>query len=404
VDGSRRRPGADASRDALLKILDRYIIRQFLINWIILYVVLMSLFVVVDLLVDLDEFLEAGRVRAQTYGGVWLGTLATLVDYYGPVLMLLYVFFSGLIVVAATGFTVAGFVRHRELIGMISGGVSMYRSAAPLIAVGFLLNLLVVPNQELIIPQFAHKLARSKSEVSLEAIRSFSIRLAPDSRGNLFSAREFDASERMLRDVTILDRSEDSRSIRRISAAQAFWIPDGQRSSRGTPGPGWELVGGDAISRDLGADGFGSVRDRAVQPIFFLPSDLSPTLLVARRARHFPRFLSILELRELLANEGVRQDSQQVRRLTQIVQSRVSMFIFATLLQVIALPLFLRREPNVHLLLQGVKAATVVLGAWAVGMLMSETGVPWLNPVTAAWLPVVLALPIAAFMLSEVKT
>ena len=47
-----------------MKILDRYIILQFLLNFVILFVVIMMLFVLVDLIVDLDEFLSAGRDRA----------------------------------------------------------------------------------------------------------------------------------------------------------------------------------------------------------------------------------------------------------------------------------------------------------------------------------------------------
>ena len=44
-----------------MKTLDRYIARLFVLNFGILFVVLMSLFVVVDLIVDLDEFLHAGQ-------------------------------------------------------------------------------------------------------------------------------------------------------------------------------------------------------------------------------------------------------------------------------------------------------------------------------------------------------
>ncbi len=76
--------------------LDRYIIRQFLMNFAILSAVLMGLFLVVDLIVDLDEFLAAGRAhKARFGGGAMLATVYTVVDYYVPVLLLIYVFSVG---------------------------------------------------------------------------------------------------------------------------------------------------------------------------------------------------------------------------------------------------------------------------------------------------------------------
>jgi len=89
-----------------MKTLDRYIVRQFLTNFAILFVVLMSLFVVVDLIVDLDEFIQAGAAHADAWiGGRWMATLGITVGYYGPTVLLVYVFFNGLIVVGAMGFT-----------------------------------------------------------------------------------------------------------------------------------------------------------------------------------------------------------------------------------------------------------------------------------------------------------
>ena len=49
--------------EAAVSYYDRYIIRQFLVNFVILLCVMMMLFTVVDMILNLDEFLEAGRLR-----------------------------------------------------------------------------------------------------------------------------------------------------------------------------------------------------------------------------------------------------------------------------------------------------------------------------------------------------
>lgn len=87
-----------------MSILDRYILRQFLTNFVILLFVFSLLFVVGDVMIDLDEFVEAGRNRVQTFGGnVAIETVKVIIDFDGPMVLLLYAFFSGLIVVGRPG-------------------------------------------------------------------------------------------------------------------------------------------------------------------------------------------------------------------------------------------------------------------------------------------------------------
>ena len=153
-----------------MRLLDRYIVKQFVQNFVILGVVLAGLFVLVDLIVDLDEFLKAGRAHADQRGGVVLATLWVMADYYGPILLLIYSTMSGLLVVAAMGFTIAQLQRSRELTAILAGGVSLYRVAAPVLVAGFMLNLIVLPVQELAIPRLSDKLVRSKSQVGESTI------------------------------------------------------------------------------------------------------------------------------------------------------------------------------------------------------------------------------------------
>lgn len=372
-----------------MKILDRYIIKQFLINFGILLLVMMSLFVLVDLIIDLDEFLQAGRRWADRYGGVLPATLISIGGYYGPMVVMVYVFVSGLIVVGAMGFTLAGLHRTRELTAVVASGISMYRIAAPLLVAGIALNALSLPIQELVIPDLAPKLARSKSDVKRDAVESFPVRFTPDERGNLFDAAEFDAGTNQLKGVTILDRNEEGLAVRRITATQAIWNEERQ---------GWQLYPEGYVIEPPSP---GMPLEREPGTVSFFATELSPTVLLARRASIYPRLLSLAELQAMQSNPALDPTSRD--EITRIVWSRFSLMVMNVLIMVMGLAFFLQLG-QANLLVQAMKAAGICLGAWGGGLMMLQVGAGWLNPVAAAWLPVVIYLPVSAVLLQAVKT
>jgi len=346
----------------------------------------MSLVVLVDLLLDFDRFVDAGRLRADQFGGsVVVATLYSILDYYYPVTLLAFVFLSGLLVVAAMGFTLWGMGKAGELVALIAGGVSLYRVAAPVLVAGCLVNLLAMPMQEYLIPALADKLARGKGQVGADTISTFDVRLAVDGRGNLFSAKTFDPKTQTMQNLTILERDPASgRVLRCITAGGAQW--DGTR---------WRLSAGQTVTRSGG----GEARPRALLPIAAYETDLSPKLLLARRATIYPRLLSLGELREMAANPAADQ-----ALLTQIMQSRFSLMVVNVLILVMALPFFLLREPA-NRMVQAVQAAGLVLGAWGLALVVMQVNTGLLgNPYTAAWLPVVIYLPVSALLLQRVRT
>lgn len=373
--------------------LDRYIIRQFLINFVILLLVFTMLFVLVDLIVDMDEFVKAGRLRADEFGGQLPAIVWTVVTYYGPLLLLLYVFFSGLLVVGAMGFALAGLARSRELTAMASSGISLYRVAAPIVVVGGLLNVLTLLDQEFVIPNLAYRLTRSKSQVRYDAIRSFAVRYAVDGNGHLLSAAQFNpsADEPMLTGLTILERNASGQAQRRITAEQAFWNIVSER---------WDLVGGYGI-RPLRHAALTPLEESGVEgaePVEFFQTDLSPQVLLANEEQLYPRLLSFSDLRQLASNTAI--NDGPIRR---IMHGRFSLLVLNVLVLVVGLPFFLIRGP-VNTLQQGVLAAATVLSAWGLGVLVPEVAAVYLNPVASAWLPVVILLPASAVGLQFVRT
>lgn len=368
-----------------MKTLDRYIVRLFLINFGILLAVLSLLFVVVNVLIDLDEYLEAGRLRAAEMGGAWAGTIYSILDYNAPMVVLLYVFFSGLVVVAAMGFTFAGLYRTGELNAMVSSGISMYRVAASVLIAGFVLNCLSIPAQEFVVPRLAGKLSRDRSQVSLSTAMPFRVRYAVDSRGGLLSAASFDPATLKLKDVSILVRDADGLAEKRVMASGASWSDSAQ---------GWNLEEGYAIRprSELASSAAGT------EEVTFYATELSPEVILARQASFFPRLLSLQDLEKLSHNTAI--DTAQIR---QIMHSRFSMLVVNMLILAMSLQFFMLREPA-NILLQGVKSAALTMAAWGIGLLVLLIAGSGLNPVTTAWLPVVIYLPLSAIALQRIRT
>lgn len=432
----------------MLTLLDRTIIRSFLMNFVILLAVLMSLFVLIDLIADLDEFTRGGLERARSpkitafaeeFGfdedklrrlkrnNASIDTLSdelridqataeriddelslsligrvgwisyVILEYYTPTLLMVYVFFNGLIIVAAMGFTLAQMHRHRELTAIVASGVSLYRVAAPLLVCGFLLGALTLPVREMLIPDMADRMTKPKSQVRYETVRSNALYFTPDDRGALVSARSFELDPQdgaaTLLGVRVLQRDPDTgRLIRRISANSAYWDPDvGQ----------WRLIQGIGVRPRLEGEAGESLGLPELEEVTWLATGLNPEVLLARRAELYVRLLSMQQLRELQANPAVEPGMRA--QITQSIWSRFSLLVLNMLVLVLGLPFFLLRGPA-NTVGQAVKATGLCLGVWAGGLVLLQSDPGQLPPVVSAWLPVVIVLPLASWGLSRIRS
>ena len=375
-----------------MKLLDRYILRLFTLNFAILLVVILGLVVMVDLMFQLDEFLDAGRKHAEAYGGpsIWW-TLRAIADYYGPTICFVYVYLAGLIVIAAMGFTFSAVSRAGELVAIITSGISLHRVAAPVLVAACVINGLTLLDQELLIPQMADKLTRKAHEIKHTKRRTYALHYAADSKGNLVSAGAFDVMTGDLEGVAILERDASGRAVRRITAESARWDEASHR---------WLLADGKAHRTGSGDAAPGAVTpaDERVEAIDVFATDLSPQVLMARRATIYPALLSMNELGKLMNNPAADRG-----RILGIMHSRFSLLVVNVLILAMVMPLFLSREPA-NPLKQAVKGAAIGVGSWMTGIGVAQFAAAALNPVVASWMPVVVFLPVSAWLLARLKT
>ncbi len=363
-----------------MRTLDRYILRHFLFNFAILAAIFSVLFLLVSLVVDLDEYVMRGKTFAPSlWDNLLLGTVWAALDYNLPILTLLFVYFVGLLCVAAMGFTFTQLYRKRELLAMIAGGISLYRVALPVVAASFVINLCALPVQEYMLPKLAPMLLRSRG-ADPSHVERVPVSFISDEQGNLFAATNFSYATGTLTDLVVMVRDKSGMALSSVQASQAVW--DKTRKH-------WVLKDGVfRFQKD------GELRSKSLESF---PSNLSPTVLIARQNPFFLRLMSLQEMLTLTGNKSI-----DTRQVILVIHGRFSLIAVNLLVLLIGLPFFLLREPA-NLMVQGLMASATCIGVWGTGVMLIQSPIAG-NPIAAAWLPIVLLLPVATWMLTRIRS
>lgn len=125
----------------MLKFLDRYIIKTFLLNLFIGLMAWIVIFLVVDMIENISRFID-NKASLEQFFLYYLYYIPYIINLTLPIAMLL----SAL-------FTLSIFAQHNEVVAQLSSGVSLYRILTPVfilaifisIGAGFF-NELIVPN------------------------------------------------------------------------------------------------------------------------------------------------------------------------------------------------------------------------------------------------------------------
>src|SRR4051794_8745894 len=156
-----------------MKILDRYVLWSFIKNFLISLMVLIGLYVVLDMVFNFDELAEVQQ-KTTSAGGVAsvLALMRNIGDYYFFQSFRIFVHLSGIFPVVAAAFTLIRLSRFNELTASMAAGVPLLRTAMPIIIAAMILNVLLVVDQELLVPQMIPKLTRKHDEINQTSART----------------------------------------------------------------------------------------------------------------------------------------------------------------------------------------------------------------------------------------
>ncbi|HTR81263.1 MAG TPA: LPS export ABC transporter permease LptG [Bacteroidota bacterium] len=240
-----------------MKILDRYIIKQFLLTALFGIVAFTIIFVVIDLMEKLDDFLDrsAGAMVIVQY---YVAFTPEMIKLMTPVAILL-----------SSLFTTGKMSNNNELTAMKSSGVSMYRFMAPMMILALFISVVSVYFNGWIVPfanQHKSAIERRYLERNFETTARSNI-YVQDGPQRIVYISYFDRASNSGGRSSIQDFSDSNliSMAKRVDAREIHWD-----SLSGK----WTLLGATVREFDHGKETM-SMADRfTVDTLHFVPSDI----------------------------------------------------------------------------------------------------------------------------------
>lgn len=334
----RRRLGRLAGPRESTFIMDRYLIRQYLLFLGVGTLVGAVLVGVVDLLQTLDRFLRAKppftvilehflyRMPGELYKGL------------------------PMIVLIATVFLFLSLTRQRELDAFKAAGISLYRASLPVLLVAGGISVLAVLFQEIALPEInakAEEVDRVKIRGQLPRHLQRQAQIwyrSSDTR--FFRMALLDPAGKSMEGLTVVEISPDFRLVERLDARIAQWTPEG-----------WQLT--DGVFRRVGPQNRVSSElfDSRLLP---LPEHIDDFIQV----QNAPDTMSFLELRAYVAR--LREGGHRVTRYLVQLYSKLSFPLVHVIMALVAIP-FALVSPRTGGRAMGIGVAIVIaVGYWVV--------------------------------------
>ncbi len=366
-----------------MKILDRYIAKNFLVGYATSLCVLVGLRIIVDMFVNLDEFTEHANL------GNW-AVIRNILTYYSLNTTLYFRDLAGVVTVVAAAFSLGKMVRDNELVAIMASGVSAKRIVGPILALAIFFTGLWVADQELLIPTVRGKLARGHGDVPGEEY--FRVYFIKDGKGSLICARRFYVKTSTFVAPTIITRQQTTQ--------HGIWKVTGQiiaKEARYNQATGaWDLV--DGMFKSTGDN----IESKPLKS--YVAPNLTPKDIPVICESESKSLFSSRQLTTLAAQKGSIRD--MVGIYSQIHFRFTEPIINLTMLMV-SLPILICRNPKEMksaVLFSFVVTAACYITMFICKLLATEPVLAGrVMPELWAWLPVFVFLPIAFIELDTMK-
>ncbi len=370
-----------------MTIIDRYIVRLFAKVLVICFLSLTGLFVVIDAFGNLEEFINYSSVKGSL--------LAVLCEYYGPRVLSFFDRTCGLLALIAAMFAITWLHRSNELMALMAAGVPKRRVTIPLVCVAVVVSLIGIVNRECLIPRYRLSLTRNAQDWLGDKAQQITPQVDNATEFLLGGQRSFADEQRIERPSFGMPLALGHVGTQ-LTAKNAYWRAATQERPAGylmdDVGSPSEIL----TSRSLYAGG---------RPLVLTPLDaqwLKPNQCFV---------VSDLDFNELTTGEAVRQFSSSAQLIKGLnnhslgygadvrvtVHSRfVQPFLDMTLLM-LGLPIVLSKQ-NRNFFVAAGSGLLLVTAFFLVVLACHALGNNYLiSPATAAWGPLLVFAPVAAF-------
>ena len=375
-------------------ILNRYLLRQFLQVFAICFLSLTGLYIVIDAFGHLDSFSS----YAEKGGGSLFGIMASYYSYHS------LAFFdgtSGILAMISAMFTITWLQRHQELTAIMAAGISKLRILKPLLFAAAGVSLLGVANREFVIQRVRHELTRDTKDLGGDAARDLQPRF--DRNDILIGGDKVVLAEKKIIKPAFVMPPALSRFGKQLTALEAY-----QLDATADHPAGFLLAG---VTTPQNTDSLASlvIEDRPailtakdaawLKPgQMFVVSDLPFPLLAS--GSNWRRYASMGELISEL-NSPTTDLGADVR---VTVHTRMVQPLMDGTLLMLGLPLMLSRGNRNVFLSIGICLAIATAFTLVALSCQSLGGLSVIRPSLAAWLPLMMFVPVAAGMSYTLRT
>ncbi len=369
-------------------ILDRYLLRQFLQIFAICFCSLAGLYIVIDAFGNLDDFIKFSG----EHGSLW----KIMGEYYGYRTIGFFDRTSGILTLIAAMFTIAMFQRFNEVIALQAAGIPKWRIIKPVVGAVIAIAILAALNREIVISSLRERFSRNAQDLGGEAGKELEPRR--DARTNiLIRGKQTYANHQRIEKPAFLLPTALGDYGKQLIASDGFYLPaDSQH-------PGGYLLKN--VSQPKAIDSKPSLT-LGDDPIIltrhdyswlekddcFVVSDVNFEYLASsadwRSNASLPDLIA--SLRNPSLNFGADMRVAIHARIVQPVLDVVLLFL--------GLPLVLSRNSRNLFLAIGLCVLVVVV-FYLVVLGCQYLGTSYLvSPALAAWLPLLIFVPIAVAM------
>jgi len=199
-----------------MRIIDRYILRQFVQTFLICFFSLAGLYVVFGAMTNLDSFLEVAKIQGSL--------LSVIARYYGYQSLFFFDLTAGMLALISAMFTITWLQRHNEMTALLAAGIPRIRAAMPVILAAMCIAALAVVNRELIMPRYRTELVLQPADLTGQAARPFEP--CRDQRTNilLWGSASYATQQRIHRPTFHLPETL-SRYGTQLTAEDAYYCP-----------------------------------------------------------------------------------------------------------------------------------------------------------------------------------
>jgi lipopolysaccharide export system permease protein len=363
-----------------MSTLDRLYFISYIRSYFIVLTSLLSLYIIVDLFTNLDDFSKGGLAESVKH----------ILNYYAAHISKIFNQMSEAISLIGAMFTVAWMQRSNELLPQLSAGISTRRVIRPIL-LGCMLTLALGPlNQEYFIPSVATELQKPRDDPNQE--RAIEVRGAFDSSGMHVEGFVGYPREKKVLEMSVTFPEGGPSGVAHLTAREAYYI-----APTGEPGTGgWKLV---QTTPEIMDGQLPPYLERMSSGIYFLKTRDVDFDSITRTGSWF-LYASTPKLRELLKNP----DSRRQPGIAVVFHMRLTRPLIGIMLVLMGLGVILRdQNKNVFINVGMCLVLCAVFYAAVYGCkYLGENDL--LSPALAAWLPVLLFGPFAFVMFDSIHT